>query len=124
YGNPYYGYGNSYYGGYYGGYPGYYGGYYESPRVVNYGKRPSRHSAVVQPTQRTRTQAPGNIATVNSSNRTRQRQAQDEYYVRPVRRTSSSTFDNPAQRKSSRTRSGCSTPSSTPTRSRDAFRSP
>lgn len=123
YGGWYGGYGNPYYGGY--GYPGYYygGGYYESPRVVNYGKRPSRHSAVVQPTQRTRTQPSNNVANTNSG---RTRQAQDDYYVRPVRRASStsSTFDNSTQRSSSGTRSTWSTPSSTPTRSRDSYSSP
>lgn len=125
YGGWYSGYGNPYYGGF--GYPGYYygGGFYESPRVVNYGKRPSRHSAVVQPTQRTRTQTPDNVARVNSG-QSRQRQAQDEYYVRPIRRTSSSTstVDNPTQRNAGGTRSSWSTPSSTPTRSRDSYSSP
>lgn len=116
--NPYYGYGNPYYGGY--GYPAYYGGnnfyYNESPRVVNYGKRPSRHSAVVQPTQRTRTRDTGteNIASVNSSGKQRQRQAQDEYYVRPSKRASSSIFDN--SQRNSGTGNSLWTPSTTRTR--------
>lgn len=122
--NPYYGYGNPYYGGY--GNP-YYGNYYDnSPRVVNYGKRPSRHSAVVQPTQRTRTRDTGNnnIASVNSSNKMRQRQVQDEYYVRPSRRTSGLTIDNFTQRNSGNTGNSLfTTPSSQSTRTRDSYNS-
>jgi hypothetical protein len=131
--NPYYGgYGNHYYGGY--GYPGYYGGgnyYYESPRVVNYGKRPSRHSAVVQPTQRAVTRSRNtiaeNVTNVTSGNRTRPRQAQDEYYVRPSRRSSTtSVFTNPSPWNSGNSsRNGSSTPVSTqPTRTRDSYNPP
>jgi hypothetical protein len=134
YWNPYGGYGgmyNPYYGGGF-GYPGYYGGnnfYYESPRIVNYGKRPSRHSAVVQPTQRadsrTRTNTTGNVANVNSTNRTRQRQVQDEYYVRPSRRSSTSAFDNSSPWNPGGSRNGFSTPQSTqPSRSRDSYNPP
>jgi hypothetical protein len=124
YGNPYY------YSGYgYPGYYGYYGGnsyYNESPRVVNYGKRPSRHSAVVQPTERavtrSRNTVADNAATINSSNRTRQRQTQDEYYVRPSRRTSSSIFTDPAQRNSGGSGNNIWTPSGTqPARTRETY---
>lgn len=92
--NPYYGYGYSNY---------YYGGNnynYEGSRP-NYAKRPSRHSAVVSPTtrteNRTRGTVTGNSSTNNNSGtvtsgRTRARQPQDDYYVRPARRTS--LFDN------------------------------
>jgi hypothetical protein len=131
YWNPYGGYGgmyNPYYGGGF-GYPGYYGGnnfYNESPRVVNYGKRPSRHSAVVQPTQRadtrTRINTTGDITNVNSNSRTRQRQVQDEYYVRPSRRPATSTFDNSSRWNSGGSSQGFSTPQSTqPSRSRDSY---
>jgi len=127
-----YGYGNPYYGGGY-GYPGYYGGnnYYESAPTVNYGKRPSRHSAVVQPTQRTDTRTRntlaenstrnGNSTDVSSNNRIRPRQTQDEYYVRPSRR--SSAFDNPSQLNSGRPDNGLwSTPQNTqPSRRRDSY---
>jgi hypothetical protein len=129
YGNPYYGgYGSPYYGGY--GYPNYYGGnnYYEAPRVVNYGKRPSRHSAIVQTTQRTRTRDTGseNVSSVNTSNRLRQRQTQDEYYVRPSRRTSTLGIDNLTQRNSGNTGNGNDwfTPSAQPSRSRESYNPP
>jgi hypothetical protein len=129
--NPSYGYGNSYYGGGY-GYPSYYGSnnynnnnnnnyYNEAPRV-NYGKRPSRHSAVVQPAQRTRTQDTGttNVASVSSSNRMRQRQTQDEYYVRPSRRTSALGVDS----YSNGTINSLFTPStSQPSRTRESYNS-
>jgi hypothetical protein len=86
YGNSYYNpYNNypSYYSPYYGGSsPGYYYGGSESTQP-NYGKRPSRHSAVVSPTprssERTRT-----IATNDGTNG-RSRQV-DEYYVKPLKR--------------------------------------
>lgn len=128
YANPYGGYGyNPYYGGY--GYP-YYGGngYYESPRVVNYGKRPSRHSAVVQPAQRTDTRSRNtmaeNVTTISSGSRTRQRQTQDEYYVRPARRPS--TLDNPSSWSVDRPDNSLfSSPQNTqPTRTRDTYNSP
>lgn len=127
--NPYsYGY-NPYYGGY--GYPGYYGGnnyYYESPRVVNYGKRPTRHSAVTQPTERvvsrSRNTAAGNPTSVVSGNTNRQRQTQDEYYVRPSRR-STSTMDQSTQRNPRNTHNNSWTPPSTqPSRSRDTYDPP
>lgn len=130
YWNPYggYGYGNPYYGGY--GYPAYYGGnnnyYNESSRVVNYGKRPSRHSAVVQPTQRTDTRTRNtttiadNTTNVSSGNKVRQRQTQDEYYVRPARRQSA--FDNSMPWNSG---SGLSTPQNTQsTRTRESYNPP
>jgi hypothetical protein len=123
--NPYYGYGNSYYGGGY-GYPSYYGSnnyYNEAPRV-NYGKRPSRHSAVVQPAQRTRTQDNGttNVASVSSGNRQRQRQVQDDYYVKPFKRTSALGADSFTQRNSGGTNNSLFTPStSQPSRTRESY---
>lgn len=139
--NPYYGYGYSNY--YYGG-----NNYTHEGTRPNYAKRPSRHSAVVSPTNRTETRTRGSIAgnstNTNSgtvtSGRTRSRQPQADYYVRPARRTSlfdnSSTspsytrpsnngnsrdfFSAPAQRESSRSRdfnspsSGHSSPSYSP----------
>jgi hypothetical protein len=79
--NPYYGYG---YSPYYSNYPTYYS---ESSRT-NYGKRPSRHSVVVTPTKRT--EVADNDR--NTNGRTRQ---QDEYYVRPSRRTT--TYSNSSE---------------------------
>lgn len=129
YWSPYasYGYPYSYYGGY--GYPGYYTGgntYYESPNTVNYGKRPSRHSAVVQPTERpvTRTRYTPTTNVVNTTNGTRQRQAQDEYYVRPSRRPSTSTGDSPVQWSNSNSGNSSNnlpTQHSSPSRSRDSY---
>lgn len=130
YWNPYggYGYGNPY-GGY--GYPVYYGGgsnYYE-PAVVNYGKRPSRHSAVVQPTERidtrTRNTAAENNTMANSGNRTRQ--TQDEYYVRPSRRPSA--YDTPTQWSTGNTgntsnNNSWTPPTTQPSRSRDSYNPP
>lgn len=132
YWSPYgsYGYGYPYYGGY--SYPGYYTGgkaYYESPNTVNYGKRPSRHSAVVQPTERsvtrTRNTTADNVANVNINNGTRQRQTQDEYYVRPSRRSSTTTSNNPVQWSNSNSgNSDNNLPAqqhSSPSRSRDSY---
>jgi hypothetical protein len=124
-----YGWGNSYayspyYSPYYGGY-NYYGGSNENSRVT-YGKRPSRHSAVVTPTQQRVVQT--NSASTNTSGR--MRQTSDEYYVKPARRTSNSDWSTISNTNSgnnsngSRTRSTYSTPSrssgnsySTPSRS-------
>ncbi|HMV91304.1 MAG TPA: hypothetical protein PKA40_16775, partial [Cyclobacteriaceae bacterium] len=124
-----YGYGGyPYYGGYGYGYPSYYygGGYYNEPVRGNYGKRPSRHSAAVTPTQRTvtRTRSTDDVANVNG--RTRKRQAQDDYYVRPSRRN---TGFNPGVSPSSsrpfnNDNSGFSNPTSRPSRSRDLFSQP
>lgn len=97
------GYGSYYnpyaYGGYYSPYYGYgspyYGGGYETRRV-NYGKRPSRHSAVVTPTPRT-----GQRGNVVSNGRTseRSREVSNESYVRPTRRTNSTgTIDRTTDR--------------------------
>lgn len=94
-----YGWGSSYYNPYYAyspygyyGYPAYYnnGGYYSEASKPNYGKRPSRHSAVVTPTQQTRQR----VATANNNGTSngRKRQTPDEYYVKPYKRTS--TFNN------------------------------
>lgn len=131
--NPYYGgYGNPYYGG---GYPGYYYGggnnnYYESPRVVTAGKRPSNNSATITPSTRpsrntvstNSSTAGNNTNTVSSGRTTRVRQSQDEYYVRPSRRTTAptSTFDTPGNSNSRNTGNSLWTPPSTqPTRTRD-----
>lgn len=79
------------------GYPTYYnnGGYYENTRGgVTYGKRPSRHSAVVTPTQRSNQRV-----TNNGNTNGRVRQTSDEYYVKPMRRTS--TFENSYSRPTS-----------------------
>lgn len=77
------------------GYPTYYsnGGYYENNSGVTYGKRPSRHSAVVTPTQRS------NQRVTNGNTNGRVRQTSDEYYVKPMRRTS--TFENSYSRPTS-----------------------
>jgi hypothetical protein len=89
-----YGYGNSYYNPYnypsyyspyygYGYAPGYYYGGSEASQP-NYGKRPSRHSAIVSPTPRSsdRTRS---IATNDGTPNGRSRQV-DEYYVKPLKR--------------------------------------
>jgi hypothetical protein len=88
YGNSYYNpysYYPSYYPNYY-GYPNYYSGGYESSNA-NYGKRPSRHSAVVTPTPRSRER-------ISSNTNGRTRQTVDEYYVKPFRRAT--TYEKPA----------------------------
>jgi hypothetical protein len=116
--NPYsyyspYGYGNYY------GYPSYYnnGGYYSEASKPNYGKRPSRHSAVVTPTQRS-TQR---ITTANNGSPSgRTRQSSDEYYVKPSRRTPA--FDNTSGTYS-RDRYTRPTESSNPTRTRETYNS-
>lgn len=90
--DPFYGYYSPYSSPYYSGwgYPGYY--YYPGTEVTrgNYGKRPSRHSAVVTPGQRSSQQRMSSNNTNDRVNRSRQ--TTDEYYVKPSRRTS--TFDN------------------------------
>jgi hypothetical protein len=84
--NPYYY--SPYYSSYYN-----YGGSGDTYRI-NYGKRPSRNSAFVTPIQRT--------VTTNASGKVdgRGRQASDEYYVKPFRRTVSEngSVDNSYQR--------------------------
>lgn len=128
--NPYYGYGYGYSNPYYGGYgysPYYYGNsnyYYESQKQINYGKRPSRNSAVIQPTERierTRTTTASQNVTSLNSTQNRQRQTQEEYYVRPSRR-SSSFFGQPGQQ-NSLTNDGSSwtTPNSQQSRTRDSY---
>lgn len=130
-GSPYYNSYNPYYSPYsYGGY-NYYGGGYERSNVT-YGKRPSRHSAVVTPTQRV-VQTRTSSATNTSG---RMRQTSDEYYVKPARRASNSDWSTISNTNSgsdsngSRTRSSYSTPSrnggnsySTPSRSSSPARS-
>jgi hypothetical protein len=104
-----------YYPNYY-GYPNYYSGGSESN--ANYGKRPSRHSAVVTPTPRSRERVSSNT---NGSTNGRTRPTSDEYYVKPWRRVP--TYE--------KTTDGYSTdryvrPSSTDnsgTRSRDSYNS-
>lgn len=123
-----YGWGSSYYNpyslynsyspyGYY-GYPGYSnnGGYYSEAPKPNYGKRPSRHSAVVTPTQQSRQR----VATTNnnSSPNGRTRQTADEYYVKPFKRTS--TFDNTTGGYT-HDRYTSPTKSSSPTRTRESY---
>ncbi len=96
------GYGNSYYNPYsyypsyyspyypnYYGYPTYYYAGGSESSGANYGKRPSRHSAVVTPTPRSRERISSNTSGSTSG---RLRQTADEYYVKPFRRTA--TFDN------------------------------
>jgi hypothetical protein len=117
--------GNPYFGGY--GYPAYYGGgYYHEPVRGNYGKRPSRHSAAVQPTQRTVTRSRSNNDVADVNGRTRTRQTQDDYYVRPSRRNSGfNPAVNPSgNRPFDNGNSGLSNPSSRPSRSRDLFSQP
>lgn len=120
--------GNPYYGGFGYGYPAYYygGGYYNEPVRGNYGKRPSRHSATVQPTQRTVTRSRANDDVANVNGRTRTRQTQDDYYVRPSRRnTGFNPGMNPSgNRPFDNNNSGFSNPSSRPSRSRDLFSQP
>lgn len=75
----------------YGGYPGhyYYGGT-ESSRV-NYGKRPSRHSAIVVPTTRSRSTQVSSNPNGRTNTNSRSRSSTDEYYVKPSRRTTTAT---------------------------------
>lgn len=93
YGNSYYNpysYYPSYYAPYYSNYygnPYYYSGGSESSSV-NYGKRPSRHSAIVTPTPRSRERVSSNA---NGSTSGRSRQSVDEYYVKPFRRVTTTT---------------------------------
>lgn len=119
-----YGFGNAYYGGHGGGYgyPGYYSGagHYENSRVVNYGKRPSQHSAVITP-DRTRQRPQQQMTTGNNNYNTRParaRQSQGDYYVRPSRRTSFDNSASPYNNSRSHTNT-YSTPSSRPARSGD-----
>lgn len=79
--NPYY---YPYYPSYYNGYAG----YYSEASSPNYGKRPSRHSAVVAPTQRVTSSSTG------GGSNGRSRQTVDEYYVKPSRRAVV-TFEKP-----------------------------
>jgi hypothetical protein len=116
-GNPYAYYGYSPYS--FWGYPygNYYGSgyYYENVRTATYGKRPSRHSALVTPTQRT-----AQAVTTNDAGRIRTttRTTADEYYVRPSRRTTS--YDNTSSTYSAdRTRSNTTSDYSNTTRTRD-----
>jgi hypothetical protein len=80
-----YGWSNSYYNPYSYGYSPYYSNYGGDYSRVNYGKRPSRHSAMVTPVQRTSQRI--SSTTNGSTNRTRQ--TTDDYYVKPSKRTSS-----------------------------------
>lgn len=121
YNNPYYY--NPYHSyspyGYY-GYPTYYnnGGYYSEASKPNYGKRPSRHSAVVTPTQQSRQR----VATTNNGTPNgRSQQTADEYYVKPYKR-SSSTFDNTTGGYT-RDRYTSPTESASPTRTRESYNS-
>ena len=78
--SPYY-YGNGY------GYPTYY--YGNDSSQPNYGKRPSRHSAIVAPTPRSSERVSANTTTSGSTGG-RTRQIVDEYYVKPYKRTTTS----------------------------------
>lgn len=119
----YYGYGYSYPNYYYGG--NYYN-YESSASRVNYGKRPSRHSAVVTPTERTVSGSRTGDNTTTVTGRTRTAQTQDDYYVKPARRTSTfnsgttpssntSRFSTPSTTQQNRTRNLFSQPSQTQT---------
>lgn len=127
-----YGYSPYYYSPYsygYGGYPGYY--YYgrSENTHTNFGKRPSRHSAVVIPTTRVRSTQ----VSTNSNGRTtdRSRSRADEYYVKPSRRaaTNSQPSEGTRQRYSD-TNSSYDPPSrsresySTPTRESRSYSTP
>jgi hypothetical protein len=118
-GNPYYPY-NSYSPYVYSGYTPYYnnGGYSSEASKPNYGKRPSRHSAVVTPTQQSRQR----VATTNNngSPNGRTRQTTDEYYVKPFKRTS--TFENTTGGYT-RDRYTSPTESASPTRTRESYNS-
>jgi hypothetical protein len=123
-----------YYSGYGYGYPTYYGN--NDASRPNYGKRPSRHSAIVSPTPRSSERVSSNTSTSGSSSG-RTRQPVDEYYVKPFKRTPTtgsfldptsggSRYASPRSTDSpgSRTRDSYSSPSresrssySTPTRS-------
>lgn len=86
------------------GYPSYYGpSYYGSsePSGINYGKRPSRHSAIVQPMPRS-SQNISSTTTTSGSVNGRSRKTDDEYYVKPSRRVSS--FENTSESRDSYTR--------------------
>jgi len=78
----------SYYSPYYNGYPttSYYNGGTDSSQP-NYGKRPSRHSAIVSPTPRSTERVSSNT-TRDGRSSGRTRQPVDEYYVKPYKRTS------------------------------------
>jgi hypothetical protein len=125
-----YGWGNSYYNPYsyypsY-GYPSYYGSSEYSSG--NYGKRPSRHSAVVTPTPRSRERVSSNTS---GSTNGRSRQTVDEYYVKPFRRTttyersadgySSDQYTKPRSTDNSRTRESYN---SNPRESRQSYSAP
>lgn len=126
-----YGWGNSYYNPYsyspsYYGYPSYYGSSEYSSG--NYGKRPSRHSAVVTATPRSRERV---SASTSGSTNGRSRQTVDEYYVKPFRRTttyerpadgySSDQFTRPRSTDNSRTRESYN---SNPRESRQSYSAP
>lgn len=94
-GSPYYyspygysGYHSPYYSGF--GYPTYYYGGTESSRT-NYGKRPSRNTAVVVPTRRRPEREVTTTTTTSGRTSSRTRPAVDEYYVKPYKRPVSSS---------------------------------
>ncbi len=99
----------SYYSPYYSnwGYPNYYSGTSEYSRP-NYGKRPSRHSAVVIPSNRSNQRVTHSISRDRSS---------DEYYVKPSRRTSTTEsesnrynqYERPTPNERTRTRESSNT---------------
>jgi hypothetical protein len=121
--NPY-SYYPSYYSPYYGGgygYPSYYG-VVDASRP-NYGKRPSRHSAIVSPTPRSSERVSANTTTSGSTGRTRQ--IVDEYYVKPYKRTTSSdSFMNSSTDGSGDRYSRPTTSDYPATRTRDSYSSP
>lgn len=116
-GYPYFGYANPSY--YYGNNSYYYNN--NEPSRGNYGKRSSQHSAVVTPTQAvTRTRSSVISSSTDVSTRTRiARPAQDDYYVRPARRTS--VFNSGYTPTTNSTDNSFMTPNNRPTRSRDNF---
>ncbi len=113
--NPY-SYYPSYYSPYYNGYPYYYSGGSDNTNV-NYGKRPSRHSAIVTATPRSRERVSSNTS---GSTNGRSRQPVDEYYVKPFKRAT--TYEKPADGYSSDryARPGSTV---TGTRTRDSYNS-
>lgn len=121
---------SSYYSPYYSGY-GYGYGYYPANYYVtpessrpNYGKRPSRHSAVVTPMPRSSGGRVSSTTNADGNLNGRTRQPVDEYYVKPFKRTSS--LDSYINSSNGGSRGSYARPSSDypASRTRDSYSSP